>query len=48
MDSHYAPQWGTFSSAMTTLIRDAEGKRHFLILSGQGQIRTADHPPVAR
>lgn len=47
-DSHYVPQWGTFSSAMTVLVRDAEGQRHFLILSGQGQIRTADHPPAAR
>lgn len=48
VDSHYAPQWGTFSAALTVLVRDAEGRRHFLILSGQGQIRTADHPPVAR
>lgn len=46
--AHYAPQWGTFSSALTVLVRDAEGKRHFLILSGQGRIRTSAHPPAAR
>ena len=48
VDSHYAPQWGTFSAALTVLVRDAEGRRHFLILSGQGQIRTSAHPPAAR
>ncbi|WP_298779030.1 prepilin-type N-terminal cleavage/methylation domain-containing protein [uncultured Fretibacterium sp.] len=46
--AHYAPQWGTFSAALTVLVRDAEGRRHFLILSGQGQIRTSAHPPAAR
>lgn len=48
VNSHYAPQWGTFSSALTVLVRDAEGGRHFLILSGQGQIRTSAHPPAAK
>ncbi len=47
-NAHYAPQWGTFSAALTVLVRDAEGRRHFLILSGQGQIRTSAHPPAAR
>lgn len=40
----YSPQWGTFTAAMTIRVRGAGGGAHYLILSGQGRLRTAPSP----
>ena len=40
----YTPQWGTFTSAMTVRVTGTGGDAHYLILSGQGRIRTGATP----
>ncbi len=38
----YSPQWGTFSSALTLEVANpGSGARHYLIISGQGRLRTS-------
>ena len=44
-DIAYSPQWGTFTPALTLEIVGSGGDVHYLILSGQGRIRTSKVPP---
>ncbi|MBR1671576.1 MAG: prepilin-type N-terminal cleavage/methylation domain-containing protein [Fretibacterium sp.] len=43
--SLYSPQWGTFTPALTLEVTGARGDAHYLILSGQGRVRTSAIPP---
>lgn len=44
-ESVYSPQWGTFTPALTLRVRGPDGDEHYLIVSGQGRIRTSPTPP---
>ena len=40
----YEPQWGTLTPSLTLQIQDYKNNLYYLIISGQGQIRTSDSP----
>ena len=37
----YAPQWGTLTPSLTLQIKDYKNNSYYLIISGQGQLRTS-------
>jgi hypothetical protein len=43
--SSYAPQWGTFSPALSIEVANGAGDEHYVIVSGHGRVRTDRVPP---